>query len=85
MVKTVLKIEGMMCGMCEAHMNDAIRGAFEVEKVSSSHKNGETEIISENILDEEKIKETVKATGYTLLEIESRPYEKKGLFFRFKK
>lgn len=85
MVKTVLKIEGMMCGMCEAHMNDAIRGAFEVEKVSSSHKNGETEIISENILDEEKIKETVKATGYTLLGIESRPYEKKGLFSRFKK
>ena len=25
MVKTVLKIDGMMCGMCEAHMNDLIR------------------------------------------------------------
>ncbi len=85
MVKTVLKIDGMMCGMCEAHMNDAIRAAFNVEKVVSSHKKGETEIISENALDEEKIKETVKATGYTLKSVESRPYEKKTLFSHFKK
>lgn len=25
MLKTVLKIDGMMCGMCESHMNDLIR------------------------------------------------------------
>ena len=37
MVKTILDIDGMMCGMCESHMNDAIRNAFEVEKVTSSH------------------------------------------------
>ena len=24
MTKTILKIDGMMCGMCEAHVNDAI-------------------------------------------------------------
>ena len=24
MVKTTLKIDGMMCGMCESHVNDAI-------------------------------------------------------------
>ena len=24
MIKTTLKIDGMMCGMCEAHMNDVI-------------------------------------------------------------
>ena len=40
MVKTTLKIDGMMCGMCEAHMNDAIRAAFKVKKVTSSHANG---------------------------------------------
>ncbi len=28
MVKTTLKIDGMMCGMCESHVNDAIRNAF---------------------------------------------------------
>lgn len=40
MVKTVLKIDGMMCGMCEAHMNDLIRKNFKVKKVTSSAKDG---------------------------------------------
>ena len=34
MVKTILKIEGMMCGMCESHINAAIRKHFDVKKVS---------------------------------------------------
>lgn len=25
MVKTTLKIDGMACGMCESHVNDAVR------------------------------------------------------------
>ena len=28
MIKTTLKIDGMMCGMCESHMNDVIRINF---------------------------------------------------------
>lgn len=80
MIKTTLKIDGMMCGMCEAHMNDAIRAAFRVKKVTSSHAKGETVIVSEDALDETKLRETVAATGYTLSGIASEPYEKKGLF-----
>ena len=39
MTKTVLKIDGMMCGMCEAHVNDAIRNAFAVrEGIFFPHK-----------------------------------------------
>lgn len=33
MFRTVVKIDGMMCGMCEAHINDAIRRNFNVKKV----------------------------------------------------
>ena len=77
MVKTVLKIDGMMCGMCEAHMNDAIRKAFQVEKVSSSHTKHETEIVSQAPLDEALLEKTVAATGYELKGISSEPYEKK--------
>lgn len=80
MIKTTLKIDGMMCGMCEAHMNDAIRAAFRVKKVTSSHAKGETVIISEDAPNETKLRETVAATGYTLCGIASEPYEKKGLF-----
>ena len=28
MIKTTVKVDGMMCGMCESHVNDAIRKAF---------------------------------------------------------
>ena len=38
MYKTTLKIDGMMCSMCEAHINDVIRKNMkEAKKVSSSH------------------------------------------------
>ena len=37
MIQTTVKISGMACSMCEAHINDTIRRAFSVEKVSSSH------------------------------------------------
>ena len=47
MFRTVVKIDGMMCGMCEAHINDAIRRNFNVKKVKSSHSKGETVIESE--------------------------------------
>lgn len=47
MIKTVLKIDGMMCGMCESHMNDVVRKSCSPKKVNSSAKNGETVVISE--------------------------------------
>jgi len=84
MTKYTLKIDGMMCGHCEAHMNDAIRNNFEVENVTSSHTKKECVIIAEN-LDEEKLKKAVADTGYELVSISSEPYKKKGLFSKFMK
>ena len=37
MVKITVGIDGMACGMCEAHINEAVRNAFQVKKVASSH------------------------------------------------
>ena len=51
MVQMTLKVDGMACGMCEAHINDAIRSHFAVKKVSSSHTKGETGLVAkENIV-----------------------------------
>ena len=80
MIRTILQIDGMMCGHCEAHVNDAIRQAFPVKKVESSHTKKETVILSEEPLDEEKLRAVIAQTGYTLGEIRTEPYEKKGLF-----
>lgn len=84
MIKTIIKIEGMACGMCESHMNDAIRNKFKVKKVSSSHTDKESVVISEEILNEDEVKKAVEDTGYTFISMSSEPYEKKG-FFSFKK
>lgn len=68
-VKTTLKIDGMMCTMCESHINEAIRNAFKVKKVKSSHINGTTVIISEHRLNDELLKKTIADTGYELKSI----------------
>ena len=52
MIKTTIKITGMACTMCEAHINEAVRNAFSVKKVKSSHSKGEAVILSEEPLDE---------------------------------
>ena len=82
MVKTIMKIDGMMCGMCEVHVNDAIRAAVSPKKVNSSHSKGITEIISESELDSAVLRDAVEKDGYKVLDITSEPYEKKGLFGR---
>lgn len=82
MIQTIVKIEGMQCGMCEAHVNDAIRGAFRVKKVTSSHKKGETVILSEVEIDGQQLQDVIEKTGYQIVSVSSAPYEKKGLFQR---
>ena len=67
MIKTTVKVDGMMCGMCESHINDAIRNNFDVKKVKSSHKKGLTIVKSEQPLDMEKVKKVIADTGYTFL------------------
>ena len=86
MIQTTLKIDGMMCGMCESHISDAIRRDFAVKKVTASHSKGSCVILSEEPLDASRLRDTIDATGYTLLNVQSEPYEKKsglaGLFHR---
>ena len=78
MVKTTLEIDGMACSMCQTHVNDAVRSAFTVKKVTSSHAKGRTEILAEQPLDEEQLKAAVSAAGYTVKAVQTEPYEKKG-------
>ena len=83
MIKTTLKIEGMMCSMCEAHICDTIRKAVpSAKKVSASHAKGEASFLSEEAVDAERLKAAIDSTGYTCLGVDSAPYEKRGLFGR---
>jgi copper chaperone CopZ len=83
MIKTILKIDGMMCAMCEAHICEAIRKAVpSAKRVSASRSKNEASFLTAEAVDADRLKAAVNATGYTCLGIESVPYEKKGLFGR---
>lgn len=84
MVKTTIQVDGMMCGMCESHINDAIRQVVKVNKVTSSHTKGETVLITEETVDEAAVRAAIEKTGYQVKGIHSEPYEKKS-FSLFRK
>lgn len=84
MKQYTFEVKGMMCGMCESHINDVVRKNADVKKVTSSKNKNQTVVIAEE-LDTEKIKEAIRATGYTVGDaVEVKEYEKKGLFGRKK-
>lgn len=63
-------------------MNDAVRKAFPVKKVTSSHGRGETVILTESDIDEAALCAAIGVTGYEVKAVSKEPYKKKGLFHR---
>ena len=82
MIQYTIAVEGMTCSMCEAHINDAVRKAFPVKKVTSSLSKKETTVLTETELDEDALRAAISATGYEVGEIRKEPWAKKGLFGR---
>ena len=83
MKKTTVRIDGMMCGMCEAHICDTIRRALPgAKKVSASRKRGEAAFLTEEQPDEETIRKAISDAGYTFVSASSQEYVKRGLFGR---
>ena len=80
MWKYTVEVNGMMCGMCEAHVNDAVRKACPVKKVNSSRSKNQTVILSETDLDTEALMNAIRSTGYEVGTIQKEPYKKRGLF-----
>ena len=81
MWKYTVRVTGMMCGMCESHVNDAVRRAFPVKKVTSSRSKKETTVIAETELDEAALREAIRATGYDAGEIRKEPWGKNCLLY----
>ena len=83
MIRTTVQVSGMACGMCESHVNDAVRSAFRVKKVRSSRVRGETVIDSETPLDHEKLRQVISKTGYVMLSVSEEEIAKKSLIRSF--
>ena len=83
MMQTTIGVGGMMCEMCEAHINDVIRKNFAVKSAKSNRKKNQCVVVSEEPLDEAAVAAAIAETGYEFLSISSEPYTKKGLFGLF--
>ena len=85
MIRITVKVDGMMCGMCEAHVNDAIRRAFPVKKVTSNHKKQETIILTEQDIPDTRMEVAITECGYTFLGATHEDHHPRGLKALFKK
>ena len=64
-MKTVIKVEGMMCPMCEKHVKEAIEKNFATESVTASHEAKRVEITAKEPLDYDMVAAVIKEAGYT--------------------
>ncbi len=85
MIRITVQVDGMMCGMCEAHVNDAIRRALPVKKVTSNHRRKETVILTEQDVPDSAIHAALADTGYLPLGITREEEKPRGLTALFKK
>ena len=71
MIKTTVKVEGMMCPMCEKHVSEAIQQNFadNVTLVKASHTEGKVDILSSHPLDAEQVKAVVADAGYRATDV----------------
>ena len=69
MTKTI-KIEGMMCPHCEAHVKKALEALAGVENVVPSHVEKKATLTLTAPVSDEILKSTVEAQGYKVLGIE---------------
>ncbi|MBQ9429892.1 MAG: heavy-metal-associated domain-containing protein [Clostridia bacterium] len=74
MEQITLKIDGMMCGMCEAHICDLVRRAFpNAKKVKASRKRGEATFLTDTAVDGDRLAAAFADTGYRLLSVTAAP------------
>lgn len=78
MNKYILQIEGMRCGMCEMHLQDAIRKNIKANKVKASYVKKEVIVFSELDLTENDFHQAIDTTGYEIKGI-LKQEAKKGL------
>ena len=82
MNKYIVGIDGMKCGMCEMHVEEAIRKNIELKKVNASHLKNEVVVITEQDLLEQDFKRLFEPTGYRVVAFRKTVAEKS--FFGWK-
>ena len=69
-MKKTMKIEGMMCGHCEATVKKALEALPQVDEAIVSHEDGTAEVILNGEISDEALKKTVEDKDYTVLSVQ---------------
>ncbi|HIR14865.1 MAG TPA: heavy metal translocating P-type ATPase [Candidatus Choladousia intestinavium] len=69
-MKKTMKIEGMMCGHCEARVKKALEALSEVETAEVSHETGTAVVTLKTETADEVLKKAVEDQDYKVLEIQ---------------
>ena len=69
MTKT-MKIEGMMCGHCEARVKKALESVEGVESADVSHETGTAKVTLRADVPDDVLKKAVEAQDYPVLSVE---------------
>ena len=69
-MEKTMKIEGMMCGHCEASVKKALEALAEVETAEVSHENGTAVVTLCAEISDEVLKKAVEDKDYKVLEIQ---------------
>ena len=69
MMKT-MKIEGMMCPHCQAHVEKALEAVSGVTAVEVSHEKGTAVVTMSEMVDNAALKAAVEQAGYTVKSID---------------
>ena len=68
-MEKTMKIEGMMCGHCEASVKKALEALAEVEAAEVSHESGTAVVTLRSEVSDEVLKKAVEEKDYTVVEI----------------
>ena len=68
-MEKTMKIEGMMCGHCEARVKKTLEALPEVEQAAVSHQTGTAVVTLKSPVADEVLKKAVEDQGYTVLSV----------------
>lgn len=69
MTKTI-KIEGMMCGHCEAHVKKALEAIDGVKEAQASHEEGTAVVTLEKDVADDVLSKAVEEQDYKVISVE---------------
>lgn len=71
--QSVLLVDGMMCGHCEAHVKEALEKIDGVREATADHEKGQVVLKLSAPVDESSLKAAVEGAGYTFKGIAEDP------------